>query len=368
MRIAIIQGAFLPVPPIQGGAVEKLWLTMGAELVKHGCTVTHISKIYQDTPLFETINGVSHKRVKGFTRKSKMLINIVLDLIYSFHAVLECPKSDIIITNTFWAPILLRFIRRGHIYVSFERFPKGQTFLYSHVSRIRVPSSAVQTAIEEQTPLAKSIVSVIPNFLPEKFSAVVADTTSKRTMRLLYVGRLHPEKGIHLLISAALLLEVPLDIIGSHDIDKGGGGDEYLSKLLSMANNTIKFHGPIHDDDILVSLYKNAFAFVYPSLAKTGETFGLAPLEAMACGTIPIVSSLECFRDFIEDSVHGFYFDHTQGNKVLQLETTLGKLLSLDNHQLNQMRKSCIEQSSKYKANIIAKLFIHDFERIIEGK
>jgi glycosyltransferase involved in cell wall biosynthesis len=45
--------------------------------------------------------------------------------------------------------------------------------------------------------------------------------------------------------------------------------------------------------------------FVYPCLAEQGETFGLAPLEAVACGAVPIVSDLSCFGDFITPGVNG---------------------------------------------------------------
>ena len=38
-------GAFLPVPPIKGGAIEAVWFLLGQEFAKHGHEVTHISCI-----------------------------------------------------------------------------------------------------------------------------------------------------------------------------------------------------------------------------------------------------------------------------------------------------------------------------------
>jgi glycosyltransferase involved in cell wall biosynthesis len=58
----------------------------------------------------------------------------------------------------------------------------------------------------------------------------------------------------------------------------------------------------------------NAAVFVYPSLAEQGETFGLAPLEAMACGAVPIVSDLACFGDYITPGVNGLVFNHRASN------------------------------------------------------
>ena len=44
MKITILQGAFLPVPAIQGGAIEKAWEALGQAFAVAGHNVTHISK------------------------------------------------------------------------------------------------------------------------------------------------------------------------------------------------------------------------------------------------------------------------------------------------------------------------------------
>ena len=54
---------------------------------------------------------------------------------------------------------------------------------------------------------------------------------------------------------------------------------------------------------------EKAQLFIYPSQAKYGETFGLAVLEAMSCGCVPIVSSLPCFQDFIRSGIEGIILD-----------------------------------------------------------
>jgi len=46
IRIAIIQGAFLPSPPLLGGAVEKVWHALGREFAVNGHDVVHISRQY----------------------------------------------------------------------------------------------------------------------------------------------------------------------------------------------------------------------------------------------------------------------------------------------------------------------------------
>lgn len=44
-------------------------------------------------------------------------------------------------------------------------------------------------------------------------------------------------------------------------------------------------------------------------MADNGETFGVAPLEALELGLATIVSDLDCFKDFISDGENGLVFD-----------------------------------------------------------
>ncbi len=53
------------------------------------------------------------------------------------------------------------------------------------------------------------------------------------------------------------------------------------------------------DDIALASLYAHAVAFVYPSLS---EGFGIPPLEAMICGTVPIVSNRTSMPEVVGDA------------------------------------------------------------------
>ena len=43
MKITIVLGAFFPVPPIMGGAVEKVWFALGQEFARRGHEVVQIS-------------------------------------------------------------------------------------------------------------------------------------------------------------------------------------------------------------------------------------------------------------------------------------------------------------------------------------
>jgi len=83
MNITILQGAFLPIPPILGGAVEKIWLALGKEFVRRGHQVTHVSRQHETLVREESIEGVHHIRVPGFDTPGSLVRLKWRDLIYS---------------------------------------------------------------------------------------------------------------------------------------------------------------------------------------------------------------------------------------------------------------------------------------------
>ena len=81
MRITILQGAFLPVPPLRGGAVEKLWFEMGKQFSQQGHIVCHVSRSFPGLAKQEFIEGVRHVRVSGYDTPANGLRLKALDLL-----------------------------------------------------------------------------------------------------------------------------------------------------------------------------------------------------------------------------------------------------------------------------------------------
>ena len=91
----------------------------------------------------------------------------------------------------------------------------------------------------------------------------------------LIVSTLVPYKRIDIAIEACNALGLHLNVIGE-------GPDQ--KRLERMAGPTIEFYGYCERDH-LGDLYADAAALIFPGI----EDFGIAPLEAMACGT-PVIS------------------------------------------------------------------------------
>jgi glycosyltransferase involved in cell wall biosynthesis len=369
MKITIVLGAFFPVPPIMGGAVEKVWFVLAREFARRGHEVLLVSRTMPQLHRREAVNGVRHLRVRGFDAPRSLFWLKFLDLIYSLRAKSVLSQADIIVTNTFWLPILLRGSKRGKVFVHVARYPKGQMRLYRKAARLQAPSQAVAHAIAAEVPQLREKIRVIPYPVPESTSDDKPPPISAREKTILFVGRVHPEKGVHLLIDAfvsmprELAAEWKLSILGPAEEEFGGGGREYLASLkrsASKAAGEIFFAGPVFDSDALQQNFRNARLFVYPSLAERGESFGLAPLEAMAHGCAVIVSSLDCFRDFIRDGETGFVFDHRVASAVRALRERMERAIT-DPVSLANVADAGYLESAKYSVSRVADQFLHDF-------
>lgn len=370
LRIAIIQGAFLPVPPLLGGAVEKMWFFLGKEFARRGHEVTHISRNHEDLPATEFVDGVCYLRVQGYKTPKSGLILKGYDLLYTLSVrKLLSADFDIVVTNTFWAPILLAAKYQQACMVDVQRMPKRQMRLYSRVARLRANSTPVASAIRNEIdPDSYGKVVLIPNPLPFIPTQRI-DFANKKPI-ILYAGRINKEKGLDILINAFKKTSQAyrLQIVGPWEISAGGSGLAYLKSLKQLAENAdIEFIDPIYDMQALNNRYIDASLFVYPSVAEQGETFGLAPLEAMAWGCVPIVSNLACFHDFIKDGENGLVFDHRAPTAISQLAKHIS-ILQQDDLLRIRLAKNALNVRHSHSVTHVASLFLDEFGRISTEK
>ncbi len=372
MRINIVQGAFLPVPALRGGAVEKVWYVLGRELARAGCDVTHISRQYTGLPDDEVRDGVRYLRVPGFDTAGGALWPKLQDLVYAFRVRRVLPVADITVTNTFWMPMLLRDSTHGATYVHVARFPRRQMRFYRHVARLQPVSSIVGDAIRSQTPSVAQLVRPLPNPLPENWLAEDEILTRARSSTVLYVGRVHPEKGLDLLIDAFTQLpemirsEWTLVVVGPAAVTAGGGGEEYLDYLKARAvagKLAVDWVGAIYDSELLKAQYDRSPIFVYPSRAAQGEALPLAPVEAMARGCTPVVSSLECFRDYLRHRENGVMFPADASDPARELAEVLLDLIQRPQER-QRLQLAALRTASNYTVERVARQYLNDFESL----
>src|SRR5580704_13697455 len=77
VRITIVIGPFYPIPPVLGGAVEKVHLLLAGAYCAAGHDVTIISRRYKDFAGDEVVDGIRHIRVRSTDRRSSLIVNLL---------------------------------------------------------------------------------------------------------------------------------------------------------------------------------------------------------------------------------------------------------------------------------------------------
>jgi glycosyltransferase involved in cell wall biosynthesis len=198
-------------------------------------------------------------------------------------------------------------------------------------------------------------VHLVPNGVD--LDGIVRVTPSGDSPEIIFVGRLIREKNVDILIKAIGLVrkEIP-------DVRCGIIGDgperERLSALADRdAAGNVELFGNISDSE-KISMLKSAKIFVFPSIR---EGFGMAVLEAMACG-LPVITTdhpMNASANLI--SRNGFKGELSVefiADKILELLLNPGKR--------REMSAFSISYSRDYDWNNIAKMLERTYSEIVQ--
>lgn len=358
--INIITSPFGCIPPFAIGAVEKLWKSCGDYYSLNGFNVCFISK----KPSDEINNDKNHIYIDGYGRTGSWIKDFLLDFIYSLKALSNMPKCDALVLNTIWSPILLPLFKKKYKVSLYNvaRFPKHQFGFYKSVDILSCVSSAVYKCLLKQSPTCKKQSCVISNFIDTSIFHPYKKHCLQSKNTILYTGRVHREKGLDLLIEAINIVrerhDVSLKIIGAWDIAKGGSGKDYKNELNSKAKDwKIDWTDAIYDPKKLATEMDKCDIYCYPSLAERGETFGVAPLEAMGLGLPTIVSDLDCFKDFVKDKDCGLIFNHRASDAAIQLASAITKILD-DSKLYEKLSKNGAMMSTSFNIPKISEEYL----------
>jgi glycosyltransferase involved in cell wall biosynthesis len=377
MKITIVTGFFLPVPPVLGGATEKIWHRLAAEFARAGHHVTFVSRSWPGFAARETVAGVDHRRVRGANHTRFLVLNLWHDFWWGVRVSRVLPAADVVVCNSPTLPAWLGRVRpaAGRVVAVVARMPKGQGRMYDRVDLILSLSEVVGTRLRAENPALAAKIAPFP--FPIDWSLhrrASAQPAHPASVTIGFVGRVHPEKGVRLLLAAAARLAsrpgLPawrLEIIGPVSVPAGGGGEAFRDALVAEfgpgLGARLAFSPPEFDAARLALRYGAMDIFCYPSLADRGETFGVAVAEAMAAGCAPVVSTLECFNGLVADGQTGLVFDHTAPEAAGRLADALAQLIT-DPALRRELATRAQAHVRRFDFAESARAVLADFERV----
>lgn len=177
----------------------------------------------------------------------------------------------------------------------------------TRAEKIMVPSKTVKKDLVERFGLSQDKVIVtyegvsLRQIRPARASKNRHFTDNDKAY-ILYVGSLYPHKNVESVVRALKKIKSPptFVVVCGRSIFW-----EKFEKFVEKENTEsfVRLVGYVPDEELGV-LYKNAQAFIFPTLS---EGFGLPGLEAMAVGTPVVCSDIPVLREIYGDAA--LYFD-----------------------------------------------------------
>lgn len=173
---------------------------------------------------------------------------------------------------------------------------------------MRLPDEIIAASEETGRRLREHVgdttaVTVAPNGID--LDAVRSAPAAHEPATLVVVGRLMSHKRIDLLLDALAMLRAGGDPVTCRIIGDGPERDALHERAEALGlDDAVDFHHDVSEQARLYALVKAARVFVFPS---EREGFGIAALEALACG-LPVVTTSapdNLAAGLVRDSGHG---------------------------------------------------------------
>jgi glycosyltransferase involved in cell wall biosynthesis len=297
MRIAQVSHLYEPVPPNLYGGTERVvsWIT--EELVALGHDVTLFAS--GDSTTTARLKPIIPKAIRNSCVKDVSAVYVQL-----IETVYRCAASfDIIHFHIDALPFPL-FSRQSRPFMTtlhgrldlpeykdvYRLFPNVPLVSISNSQRNHIPElNWVGTVLHGMPPLLLTPLDVQPTYLA-------------------FLGRISPEKGINSAISIARETGMELKIAAK--VDKADW--EYFDSVIKpkIDGSTVEYLGEIGDHQKSKFL-SGAQALLFP--IAWPEPFGLAMIEAMACGTPVIAFNRAAVPEIVDDGVTGFIVADEKG-------------------------------------------------------
>lgn len=211
--------------------------------------------------------------------------------------------------------------------------------------------------------IASEKLTIVPNGIPEEFIDLPWESTPQSpdsTIRIAQVGSFIDRKGIKYSIPALNNILKRFDNVEMSFLGTGCAESKVLSDFCAEVRHKITVV-PSYNHQVLPELLKAHQIKLFPSLS---EGFGLALIEAMACGLAPIVASNLGLAEFLADRHNAILIPSRNSQAI---EAALEELI-LDRSQLDWIRQNAYKTAQDYSWVSIAQKNLALYRQVLEQK
>ncbi len=355
MRIALCTEILYPL-----FGVERRVYEMAKRLPEHGFDVEVFTSSFQHELPGIKINQVSYPTITKSPKRSyaqcvKFSINLHRKLMKGSYDIIDanghlslipCSLAGTIKRKPVVATIHDLYLNDwSKMYSGFGAYlglPFELLFCRMPYAKTITLNSSVREKMVKMLGMNSNKIDIIPSGIDVR--AIDKIEPEKRVEnRVLYVGRLVPQKNVDMLIEAFKMLGT-----GTELVIIGSGSEEEKLKKMAFGSDNIRFLGRLERYEDIIKEMKKSGILVMPSIR---ENFGIVPLEAMCCGTAVISTNTEGPRDYITDGENGFLVN---SGDAKGLANKMEMLLN-DKNLIKKFQQNGRKTSEKYDWDEIVK-------------
>ena len=338
MKIAMVAPLAEACPPKYYGGTERIVASLCDNLVELGHDVTLFASGDSKTnaklhPITSEGLRLLNPPVKVPQAYTMQQIDIVLQQAHKFDIVHNhvdfMPFAFLRTSPCPWVTTLHGRLDLKEFITVYEHFKRLPLISISDAQRRAIPNNNWVKTIYHGI----NVQSFIPKYSPGDY--------------LAFIGRIHPEKGIDRAITIAKASGIPLKIAAKVAEDD----PEYYERIKHLIDGKhIEFIGEIAEHEKSEFL-NNALAMLFP--IDWPEPFGLAVIEAYACGTPVITRPVGSMPEIVDDGISGFIRTETD-----ELIKAVQDVHTLDRRMVRQYAEQ------RFTAKRMAQDYITIFEKI----
>lgn len=373
MKIALISPGILPVPAVDGGAVETLIDTL-IDYIGLNCPNILVDVYTLDNNQISKYKNINYIKVSNGNNYIFRVLNKICKMCFKLYFPskydIECLKilnktkyDKVIVENDI---NIIQYLKSDYIilhlhndYINIEN--KCSKNILEKCSEIWTVSNFLKKRILDINSKYSSKVYVCDNGVKNRYFSLNKLNFNK----YVYVGRIAEEKGVYELIRAfnMHLSKYPMDelfIYGGSFFNNSKKNSYYTKCKNEIKNSNIHMMGYVSNDKLLKEIKKYSFS-VIPAIWE--EPFGLVLIEQIFNGLIPIISNSAGLVEII--GVDYPLIANKEGNYIKNLVIQLEKIKELSRNKdfINyyiKKSKLCFEKYSyeEYCNRILSRLKI----------
>jgi len=313
MRVLMVTPGFHPIK----GGTESMVRNLSIELNKIGVQ-THVMTFNMDKKWkpkwrgkIEEIDGIKVFKIAALkilpsSPRINMNINLIpgnfiniirqYDIIHFHEAELSFPFFSFLVKKPkilHLHGIRANFIKRYHLYRT----------AFKHVTNYYI---AITREMEKDLiglGISKNRIIYLPNALDVKLFH--PDRNKKEDNLLLYLGRVTPVKGLHILLRSLSLIKSPIRLVIIGPADKS---NRYYKEIVNLIEkekrrniHKVEYLGVVPTEEA-IKFYQKATIFILPSF---WEAFPVVLLEALSCETPVVSTPVGGIPEFVQNYKHG---------------------------------------------------------------